>query len=616
MRIVHVVRQFHPAVGGLEAVVLELASAQVADGHAVRVVTLDRIFGSGRIERLPPRETVAGAEVIRIPYFGTARYPIAWPVIKHIGDADIVHVHGVDFFFDYLAWTKPFHGRILVVSTHGGFFHTPFAVRIKRMYFSTITRLSIMNYAGVAAVSEPDRLLFAKIRCHGLTCIENGVNVVKYRGAGARIPTKAIISVSRLSSNKRLDRLIAFFAALRRRDPQWMLKVAGRPYDISGGTLRARAESAGIGDAVTIVESAPVGQIRDLMRNCSVFASASDYEGFGIAAIEAMSAGLFPVLSDIPPYRSLVDRTGLGLLLDFQDADAAAARFMEEWSNLEAIYLDKRSALMKASSEYDWCQIARTYQSFYELACGRKIRTVLDIPIRVATFSEAVEFLDLKFAKSNSAVVAFANAHALNMAASDVRFREALQSSIIFNDGVGVDIASRLLFGNPFPENLNGTDFIPNYLKQTRNRYRIFLLGAKPSIADSAAAALVKIAPQHEIAGYRHGYFQPEEIPKVIEEIRHSKSDMLLVAMGNPRQELWLTDHLAATGCRLGFGAGALFDFLAGEIPRAPVWVRAARLEWIYRILHEPRRLWRRYMMESSAFLVKVARQWCSGARV
>ena len=130
MRIVHVVRQFHPAIGGFESVVHELAATQVASGHVVRVVTLDRLFKTATPEPLPAREMVAGIEIIRIPYFGFTRYPIAVSVLKHIRDADIVHVHAIDFFFDFLAWTKPLHGKRLVVSTHGGFFHTAFAARL------------------------------------------------------------------------------------------------------------------------------------------------------------------------------------------------------------------------------------------------------------------------------------------------------------------------------------------------------------------------------------------------------------------------------------------------------------------------------------------------------
>ena len=118
MRIVHVVRQFHPSVGGLETVVMELALAQLAHGHDVRIVTLDRLFGSN--ERLAASEKVRGLDVFRIPFTGSTRYPIAPSVLKFIKAADLVHVHAIDFFFDYLAWTRPFHRKPLATQSSAG----------------------------------------------------------------------------------------------------------------------------------------------------------------------------------------------------------------------------------------------------------------------------------------------------------------------------------------------------------------------------------------------------------------------------------------------------------------------------------------------------------------
>lgn len=102
----------------------------------------------------------------------------------------------------------------------------------------------------------------------------------------------------------------------------------------------------------------------------------------------------------------------------------------------------------------------------------------------------------------------------------------------------------------------------------------------------------------------------------IVAKIVASKADVLLVAMGNPLQELWLAEHLQATGCRLGIGVGALFDFLSGDVARAPLWVREARLEWVYRLLLEPGRLWHRYLVGNPVFLMRVLGQWWSGARV
>jgi alpha-1,3-mannosyltransferase len=479
MKIIHVVRQFHPAVGGLEYVVLEVVRSQTAQGHAVKVVTLDRIFNTTPQRRLPSHDTVAGAEVIRIPFFGSSRYPLAPSVIRHIGDADIVHVHAIDFFFDYLAWTKPIHRRRLVVSTHGGFFHTPRNGLLKKLYFSTITRASLTWYEGVAAISRSDYERFGTKRRRGLVCIENGIDCAKYFEASSVRLTKTIISLGRLSTNKRLDRLIVFFHALYRRDPQWRLKILGRPWDVDLGKLTEVIGRLGVQHAVEITSPASEADIRMAMAKSSFAASASEYEGFGVAAIEALSAGLYPVLNDIPPLRNLVERTGIGLLVDFSRPDASAAELIACWHGLDGSYAEHRRSAMTASRQFDWVEVCEQYGLLYKAALGTTLRTILDIPIRVQTVEDAVSLLDARFASSTPASVAFANAHALNIAASDPKFHDVLRRCIVFNDGIGVDIASRLLYGDRFPENLNGSDFMPRYLQSTSHRFRMFLLGAK-----------------------------------------------------------------------------------------------------------------------------------------
>jgi alpha-1,3-mannosyltransferase len=107
MRIVHVVRQFHPSVGGLEGVVESLATEQIAQGHHVRVVTLNRIFNAPYAKRLRSRERRNDIDIVRVPFFGSKRYPIAFGALRYIRDADIVHVHGVDFFLVEKALETP-----------------------------------------------------------------------------------------------------------------------------------------------------------------------------------------------------------------------------------------------------------------------------------------------------------------------------------------------------------------------------------------------------------------------------------------------------------------------------------------------------------------------------
>ncbi len=616
MQIVHVVRQFHPSVGGLEDVVAQLAHAQYGKGHDVRVVTLDRIFNARTSRKLPRWERVEGIEVVRVPYFGSTRYPIALSILRHIRHADIVHVHGIDFIFDYLAWTSPLHRRKLVVSTHGGFFHTSFAARLKKLYFSVVTRSSLRWYAGVACVSGADEALFRNVRGHGACLIENGVDVDKFADAGSPVPRKSLLAMGRLSSNKRIERVLAFLAALRRVDPEWSLTIAGRPYDLSVNDLAHYARNLGLTGAVCIVENPSNDDMRSLMADSSAFISASAYEGFGLVAIEAMSAGLWPVLSGIPPFRHLVEQTGVGSVVDFDHPDAAALAFAAVWEKVAAHYDDARYTAMKAAAGYRWEVAGEKYEALYDSALGKKSRAILDVPILAKTSTEAIELLDKEYATGRTGIVVFANAHTLNTTVTDHRVQSILQRSIVFNDGVGVDIASRLLFGKSFPENLNGTDFIPHYLRNTTHHYRIYLLGGKPGVAERAAQRLATMAPQHSFVGVCHGYVPREHRDRLIGDIRRSRADILLVAMGNPHQETWLNECLRETGCRLGFGVGGLFDFMAEVVPRAPAWVRAARMEWAFRMMQQPQRLWRRYLVQMPIFLLRVGRQWIGGARV
>jgi alpha-1,3-mannosyltransferase len=312
----------------------------------------------------------------------------------------------------------------------------------------------------------------------------------------------------------------------------------------------------------------------------------------------------------------LVKWTGLGTVVDFEDTDAAARKFLADWAAVSREYAEHRRTTMAAAAAFNWSAVSERYEKFYASVLGQDIRTILDVPILVKTSTEAIDLLDRQVVREKPAIVVFANAHTLNSTAIDRRVHSILDRSIVFNDGIGVDLASRLLFGKAFPENLNGTDFIPHYLRNSKHRYRVFLLGGQPGVAVTAAGRLAKMAAQHDFVGSCHGFYSKNELPNIIAHIRRSRADILLVAMGNPHQETWLNEHLKHTGCRLGFGVGGLFDFMACAVPRAPPWVQAARIEWAYRLLQQPARLWRRYLVQMPIFLMRVSRQWLAGARV
>jgi alpha-1,3-mannosyltransferase len=234
---------------------------------------------------------------------------------------------------------------------------------------------------------------------------------------------------------------------------------------------------------------------------------------------------------------------------------------------------------------------------------------ILGVSVLAGHGDEVMRELDWRLATDERVRLSYLNAHASNVAARDPAFRETLRRFTILNDGVGVDIAARMLEGKSFPENLNGTDFTLRYLRTTSRHFRIFLLGAKPGVAEDAASVLEMLLPRHVVVGTRDGYFVAAGADEVTSEIKASGADLLLVAMGNPAQEFWIDAHLEATGCRMAMGVGALLDFLAERVPRAPEVIRQMRLEWAFRLVLEPRRLWRRYLIGNPLFLARLARE-------
>lgn len=227
--------------------------------------------------------------------------------------------------------------------------------------------------------------------------------------------------------------------------------------------------------------------------------------------------------------------------------------------------------------------------------------------VRVARLDPAAALAEVArlYEEEAPSIVAYVNAHTLNLAAGDLSFREVLgRAALVLNDGAGIAIAGRIQ-GRPFPANLNGSDFNPLIARLAADRgWPLFLLGARPGVAEAAARRLGEQSPGVQVAGVHHGYFDDSD--EVVRSIRESGARVLMVAMGNPRQELWLGRHLGATGCRFGVGVGAFFDFTAGTVRRAPRWLNRVGLEWLFRLVQEPGRMWRRYVIGNPLFVWRV----------
>lgn len=204
--------------------------------------------------------------------------------------------------------------------------------------------------------------------------------------------------------------------------------------------------------------------------------------------------------------------------------------------------------------------------------------------------------------------VCFVNADCLNAACGDGAYRECLaRARLVLPDGVGVLMASRIS-GHSLQQNVNGTDMFPRLCAQlAQEGRRMYLLGARPGIASKVREYVEAHYPGLVVAGVHDGYFDAAHERAVIEEVRAAHPDVLLVAMGAPRQDLWIRDHLHELGAHVAIGVGGLFDFYSFTVPRAPQWVREIGMEWAFRLVTEPRRLWKRYLIGNAVFLARVA---------
>ena len=233
---------------------------------------------------------------------------------------------------------------------------------------------------------------------------------------------------------------------------------------------------------------------------------------------------------------------------------------------------------------------------------------ILRVPIAQLTPEQAIEEVQRLFDAEEPAFVAHTNAHTVNLAYDDREFLGVLRrANLVLNDGKGVMLAG-LIHGRRFPHDLNGNFFAPLVLQRAAERgWRVFLLGAAPGVVERARQQLTRRFPSLEIVGTHDGFFDSDDKP--VEAIKATGAELLLVGMGNPMQERWMDRCVDRTGARIAIGVGAFFDFVAGEVPRAPAWMNRFGLEWVYRLMQEPKRMWRRYVLGNPKFVWRNLKQ-------
>jgi N-acetylglucosaminyldiphosphoundecaprenol N-acetyl-beta-D-mannosaminyltransferase len=232
--------------------------------------------------------------------------------------------------------------------------------------------------------------------------------------------------------------------------------------------------------------------------------------------------------------------------------------------------------------------------------------TILGIPIDNLTMDDAVDVILRRTEFKKQSRVSFVNADCANISWKNQEYmRTLVECDVVLADGIGMKLAGRILKQN-IRENVNGTDMFPRLCKGMEAEGKsIFLLGGREGVPEAVAAWIAERYPNLNITGVQHGYYSPEDEAAVIERINACQPDVLIVAFGAPRQEIWIKKNLEATGAKVAIGVGGLLDFYSGRIPRAPLWMRELGIEWVYRFIQEPGRLWKRYLVGNTVFMMR-----------
>ncbi|WP_371262669.1 WecB/TagA/CpsF family glycosyltransferase [Selenomonas ruminantium] len=230
---------------------------------------------------------------------------------------------------------------------------------------------------------------------------------------------------------------------------------------------------------------------------------------------------------------------------------------------------------------------------------------ILGVKVDSVTMAQAVAQVEGYMDERKNVLIATANAEMIMRATHDTELKDILnEAALVVPDGAGTVWAAHHL-GYEMPERVAGFDLAQELMRiAPSKKQKVFFFGSAPGVAEKAKAKAEELYPGIEIVGTRDGYFKPEDEPAIIEEIKAAQPDLLLAALGVPKQEKWLNAHLKELGVPVAIGVGGTLDVMAGVMKRAPYWMQKAKLEWLFRGLLQPKRAGR--LMALPKFVLKV----------
>lgn len=360
MRVLHICADFAPHLGGVEKFVLDLARKSRDASITTSILTLNRREGDE--PRLRSFDENDGIPVHRLRCLDMKYYRAVWLPLNEMRAADVLHVHGLGAWLDFAVATKPVHRRPIVLSTHGGIFHTSRMSLLKNLYFHGWQWWNLKFVDQVVACSRVDEYSFAPLAPR-MTLLENGADVDELTSHGdIKKEPNTLLFVGRLAPNKAIDCLLRACAMLAARGGDFSLRIVGPDRNRARPDLESLATSLKIDRRVTFVGEVTPQELIDEYARASIFVSASRSEGFGISVVEAMAAGCVPVVNDIPAFRDLLGGIRGGLVVDFanasETADAIAGLMAEDLAPW-------RDAARERARHFSWRQRIPQWKQIY-----------------------------------------------------------------------------------------------------------------------------------------------------------------------------------------------------------------------------------------------------------
>lgn len=229
---------------------------------------------------------------------------------------------------------------------------------------------------------------------------------------------------------------------------------------------------------------------------------------------------------------------------------------------------------------------------------------IMNTYVNAVSMDESIDYVERIIKERTPTQHVVINALKINLMEEDPKLAEIVNACPLINaDGASVVWAAKRL-GIPLKERVTGCDMFQNLVRVAAEKgYKIFLFGAKEEVVTKVKSIYEKQYPGIQIVGYRNGYFTEKDEPEIVKQMHDSGADMMFVAFSSPKKEYWVNKYINEIGIPFVMGVGGSFDIVAGVTERAPKWFQEHGLEWFYRFIQEPKRMWKRYIIGNTKFV-------------